>query len=53
MLTNDPNGVAVPHFFIGDEAFHLCRDLLWLFPRNQLLNEAKYAATCYVEGEEL
>ena len=26
MLPNDPNGVAVPHFFIGDEAFLLCRD---------------------------
>ena len=41
MLPNDPNGVAVPHFFIGDEAFPLCRDLLWPFPRNQLSNEAK------------
>ena len=41
MLPNDPNGVAVPHFFIWDEAFPLHRDLLWPFPRNQLSNEAK------------
>ena len=41
MLPNDPNGVAVPHFVIGDEAFPLHRDLLWPFPRNQLSNEAK------------
>ena len=41
MLPNDPNGVAVPHFFTGDEAFPLHRDLLWPFPRNQLSNEAK------------
>ena len=41
MLPNDPNGVAVPHFIIGDEVFPLCADLLWPFPRNQLSNEAK------------
>ena len=41
MLPNDPNGVAVLHFFIGDEAFPLCSDLLWPFPRSQLSNEAK------------
>ena len=40
MLPNNHNDVAVPHFFIGDEAFPLCRDLLWPFPRNQLSNEA-------------
>ena len=26
MLPNDPNGVAVPYFFIGDEEFPLHRD---------------------------
>ena len=41
MLPNDQNGVVVTHFFIGDEAFPLHRDLLWPFPRNQLSNEAK------------
>ena len=41
MLPNDPNGVAVPYFFIGDRAFPLCRDLLWPSPRSQLSNEAK------------
>ena len=41
MLLYDPNGEGIPHFFIGDEAFPLYRDLLWPFPRNQLSNEAK------------
>ena len=40
MLPNDPNGVAVPHFIIGDEVFPLYRDLVWPFPRNELSNEA-------------
>ena len=30
MLPNDPNGVAVLHFFIGDEGFLLCRNLLFI-----------------------
>ena len=41
MLPNDQNGVAGPHFFIGDEAFPLHRDLLCPFPRNQLSKEDK------------
>ena len=53
MLPYDPNGVAVPHIFIGDESFPLQKDLLWSFPRNQLSNETKYTTTGYVEGEEL
>ena len=53
MLPNDQNGVAVPHFFIGDEAFPLCQDLLWPFPRSQLSNETKIYNYRYVEGEEL
>ena len=41
MLSNDPNGVGVPHFSIGDEALPLHRDLLQPIPRNPLSNEAK------------
>ena len=41
MLPNDQHCVVVPHFFIGDNAFPLFRDLLQPFPRNQLSNEAK------------
>ena len=53
MLLNDPNGIAVLHFFIGDEAFPLCRDLLWPFPRNQLSNEAKIYNYMFCRGRRV
>ena len=53
MLSNDPNGVAVPHFFIGDETFSLCRVY---YGHSQEINcqmKLKYTTTGYVEGKEL
>ena len=51
MLPNEPNGVVVPHFFIGDEAFPLCRHY---FGNSQEINcqmKLKYTTTGYVEGQ--
>ena len=53
MLTNVPNGVAVLHFFIGDEAFPY---VAIYYGHSQEINcqvKLKYTTTGYVEGEEL
>ena len=53
MLPNDPNGVAVPHFFIRDEAFSLHSVLLWPSQETNCQMKLKYTTTGFVEGEEL
>ena len=53
MLPNDPNGVAVPHFFIGDEAFPYIEIY---YGHSQEINcqiKLKYTTTGYIEGEVL
>jgi len=52
-LTNDPNEINIPFYFVADEALPLKKNLMRPNPRRTLTNKNEYLTTDSVEVEKL